>query len=155
VADGKDMLADLQVARRSDRDRAQAIAWRVDLQDRDVFLRCGADQLRVPGRLVGKRDTRRIAALDDVEVGDDMAGIVPDEPGSSAARDLHEVEAKGAAPDRQRGDEHDRRRCLVKELDGRLFGLVELAWRDWPSSGARRRMRHWVPPAAAGAGGGQ
>ena len=42
----------------------------------------------------------RAGIADDVEVGDDVAAIVPDETGPGAARDLHHVEAEEVAPQR-------------------------------------------------------
>ena len=106
--------------------------------------------------VVGERDAgARLRALDDVEVGDDVARVVPDEAGAGAVRDLRQVEAEGVAAHGQRGDEHHRgrgaagrgRRWRARRslswpgADGALAAAVAADRRGRQARSTRRRRR--------------
>ena len=58
----------------------------VELEDGDVLGRVAADQRGLDLPLIGQADHELVALLDDVEVGDDVALVVPDEAGAAARR---------------------------------------------------------------------
>ena len=84
VADGIDLLAHLQLLAAAQRNRRQLGFGGVDLQDCQVPVGEGTDQLRLEAALVGQGHPRGIGALDHMEVGDDVAAVVPDETGAGA-----------------------------------------------------------------------
>ena len=61
-------------------------------EHREVLVGRGADDLRRVGRAVVERDRRAVADLDDVEVRDDVAVLIPHEARAGALRDLGDVE---------------------------------------------------------------
>ena len=87
IADGDDLLPDLEVARRADDDGRQAAERSFELEDGDVLGRVAADERRLDLPLVGQADHELVALVDDVEVGDDVALVVPDEAGPAAPPD--------------------------------------------------------------------
>jgi hypothetical protein len=142
VADGVHALAHLQFAAGADGNRRQLGRWRVDLQHRQVAVGKRAHQLGGVAGLVGQRHARRAAALDDVEVGDDVALVVPHEAGAGAARHLHHVHAEHVALRLQRGDVHHRGRDALEEID---VGL--LVGGQWPARHDRARWGGFVGAA--------
>jgi hypothetical protein len=125
----------MQVAAGAHGDGRQLVLGRLDAQHGQVAVGEGADQLGVVGALVGQRHLGAVGALDDVEVGDDVAGRVPDEAGAGAARHLLHVQLKTVALRGQRGDVHHAGRGLC----GRArCGPVR-----------RRPARRAAPPRAA------
>ena len=84
IADGVAELADLQVVRGADDDGTQLVLGGVDLQHGDVFFGHAADEPGLVGGLVGERHLGGVGIADDVEVGDDVAVVVPDEPRAGA-----------------------------------------------------------------------
>ena len=86
IADRVDLLADLQVAAEADRQGLELVARRADAQHGEVAVGKRAHQFGLPLRLVGERDARAARSLDDVEIGDDVPAVVPDEAAAGAAR---------------------------------------------------------------------
>jgi hypothetical protein len=129
VADRVDALAHQQLPARADRDRRQLALRRVDLEHREVTVGEGTDQLGRIVRLVGHRHAGATAALDDVEVGDDVACGVPDETGAGATWHLRHVHREQVALGLERGDMHHRGRHLLEQVDVGLFIGAERAAR--------------------------
>ncbi len=75
-------------------DEGQIVAG-VDLEDREIGLRVGADDLGRPARAVSQENLDLVGALDDVIVGDDDAVGADDEAGAEALRLLHRFPARG------------------------------------------------------------
>jgi hypothetical protein len=57
---------------------------RLELDDREVRVRVGAEDLSAVFSLVGHADQDLVGALDDVEVGEDQASLVDDDPRAQA-----------------------------------------------------------------------
>jgi hypothetical protein len=68
--------------------------------------------------LIGQTDPETVAPVDDVEVRDDVALRVPDEPAPRALLNLQDVEREQVLPDREVGDVHDRGGGAAEDLDG-------------------------------------
>ena len=83
VAHGDDRFADHQIARGAERDDRQLLRH-VDLDHRQVVDRIGGNQLGHVIVAVGQRDFDLLHAVDDVEVGDDVAALVDDDAGAHA-----------------------------------------------------------------------
>ena len=111
----------------------------VDVQHGEVLVGVGADQRRSVGGVVGQRDTSAQAwrVLDDVEVGDDVAVLVPDEARAGALRHLLDVEVPEIALHRQRGDVDDGGLGLLVDLDVGFLDLGQVAARR-DGAGCRR-----------------
>ena len=58
IADGENLLADLKIVTRADRDRAKLAGARVDAQDGQVVVRGDADEVGVVGVVVPEGDGR-------------------------------------------------------------------------------------------------
>ena len=88
VADRDRRVADLDVLGRAQRQRLEVQALGVDLQQREVGRRVRADDLGLDRLLVGELDRDRVLgrAVDDVVVGEDVAGGVDDEARSPSPR---------------------------------------------------------------------
>ena len=71
VADRDRPLADLELVRVAEARRLYGMP--LDLHDREVGLRVGADELGGDGLAVGERDLELIRVVDDVVVGEDVA----------------------------------------------------------------------------------
>ena len=79
-----------QVDRCAERNWSQLPPGRdVDLQDREVFVRCDTNQLGPNDRIVVEYDRGRIGILHDVEVGHDVTLLVPDKTGPPFQRGSH------------------------------------------------------------------
>jgi hypothetical protein len=130
-------LADLQLARGADRDRAQQVARRLDAQHRQVLLGGPAEHLGIPLRLVGEAHADALAASDPghhVVVGDHVPLAVPQEPGAGAARHLVDAAVEQVAPLADGGDVGDRGGSLAEQLDGVPLRVQE------PGVGNRSRL---------------
>jgi hypothetical protein len=92
----------LQVAAGAQGDGRQLVLRRFDAQHGEVAVGARAHQRGVKGALVGQRHLGAVGALDDVEVGDDVAGVVPHEARAGAAWHLLHVHAEHVALRRQR-----------------------------------------------------
>ena len=79
-------LADLEVVRRADRDRTQAGDLLAELEDGDVLRRIAADERGLDLFLIRQADHVFVALVDDMEVGDDVPLVVPDEARPAAPR---------------------------------------------------------------------
>src|ERR1022692_4665966 len=85
-ADGDRPVADFDGVGVADAERRELLAG-VDLQDREVQLGIGADQLsRVLGPVAGQRHLNADGVLDNVVVGQDIAVVVHDKAGAQALR---------------------------------------------------------------------
>src|SRR5262249_15476836 len=84
VSDRENALAHAKVVRGADADGAEARLGRGDANHRDVFVRGGADEGGIPCRVVRQRDADFSRFLYHMKVRDDVARIVPDEPGARA-----------------------------------------------------------------------
>ena len=142
VADREHQLSDLEVRGRADRDRRRQRPRVVHAQHREVVVGRGADDPRRQHLAGCESHGQRAGALDDVVVGDDVAGGVPDEArpgfaGAVLALGLRGLERAGAADDLH----HGRRRAL-EQLDSGALELGEGAARR---DRARRRRRVQQP----------
>ena len=122
IADGIDLLADVELRGVGQRDGLQI--GRVDLQQRQVVHLVGADDLRLIAALVAEHDfDAAVGALDDVEVGEDVAGFVEDE--SRALALLRHGPIEEVEDQRGGGDvDHRRQHFLVDGDVVLLFGVV-------------------------------
>ena len=84
VADRKRRLADLEFARTAQRHRRGQLAGVPDPQHREVVVGRDANDLGLRHLPRGKTNRDLAAVLHHVIVGDDMAGIVPDEAGAGS-----------------------------------------------------------------------
>jgi len=130
VADGEDGLSDLEVVAGADGKRGEFDGeGDVDLEDGEVVV-CGeADEFGGVAGSVIKSDLRGGGGLNDVEVGDDVALLVPDEAGAGAFGDFGgavgpRVDAAGFG-----GDENDGRGGVLEYFDGGFFVVHEVAAR--------------------------
>src|SRR6185436_6032305 len=64
------------------RDRQGVV--RREANDRQIRLGIGAEDLTAVFALVGEADRDLVGALDDVEIGEDEAALVDDDPGAQA-----------------------------------------------------------------------
>ncbi len=92
VADRKHLLTDEQIRRFTDGDRLQQFFRGVDLEDGDILVGRGANQHRLPRRIIGHGDLDAVGIADHMIIGDDPSLIVPDEAGSGSLRDLDRIE---------------------------------------------------------------
>ena len=142
IADGERRLADLQVGRRSDRDRFGEPLRIVQLNDGKVVIGSGAEDIGCHGLVSRQPHSDRIRSGDHVVVGDDVAGFVPDDAGAGLNADdfialgIDLLSATGAAHHL-----YDRWRGIIENLDRRALHFGKAAARlDW----ARRRCRKEV-----------
>ncbi len=118
IADGHHRLADLQVIARAQWNGAELGSGKVDLEDGQVLVGCGADESGVECGLIAKRDSRgnfdavsaaAQAREHDVVIRDDVSFLVPDEARSCAGGDFIDDVSEDVGPRGQRGDEDDGR----------------------------------------------
>ena len=114
VADGHHGVADADAVRVRKRKGSERAGGDVHLEEGEVGGGIRADQLRLVGVLVRERHLDLLRALDDVVVGDDVAGLVDDEAGAEGLlRGLLGLEAEERVDGRARrgggGDLHDSR----------------------------------------------
>ncbi len=140
IADGEHLLPDLQVTARADRNGSRRVRRDVDLQYRDVMGFARADEPRRVVAPIGQTHACARGAIHDVQVGDDVTLLVPEESGARAARHGHDVarpEVEHALAGR---DVDDRRLGVLEEGDvGLLFGGQRAARHDGPQAGLRRQ----------------
>src|SRR5205085_40637 len=82
------LLPDLEVVRLPDQDGPQLVGLRVDAEHGDVLAGEGADQPGPVGGAVVHRHLGGVGAEDDVDVGDDVPPLVPDEARAGPLRHL-------------------------------------------------------------------
>src|SRR5262249_7360194 len=128
VADGVDGLADLQLVGIAEQDGDELALGSADAQDGEVLVRRDADGLGTVGGLVGEGDVNGVGTADDVIVGYDVAGLVPDEAGPCAHAALRGV-GERALGDGLGGDVDDGGARLLVDLDAALFELRQVAAR--------------------------
>ncbi len=87
IADGEHDIADLDRIRIAEGEMGKLLLAIVDAQNGEVRAFVGKDELRLELAPVGERDGELVAALDDMEIGDDEAGGIDDDAG--AERLLH------------------------------------------------------------------
>ncbi len=110
------------------------------MQNGEILAWSDADQTGPPGRLTGKRHLKRLRVGNDVEVGHDVALLVPDEPGAAAPRYLGRPHAEEVPPNVDRGDEDNCRRDPLEQIDGcSLVGLERAPLTYRPRLGDLRR----------------
>src|SRR6185437_1945827 len=129
IANGKRLLSDLKIGTFSDGDRVKLFFWRVDTNDREVIIAGDANELRGIGTVVPERDLGRVSILHDVKIGDDIAGIVPDNAGASALPNFGSRLAEIIVHFSERRDKDDRRIGLLEDGDRAFFFFREIAAR--------------------------
>ena len=122
IADGVNLLAHVELRGVGQRHRLQI--RRVDLQQRQVVNLVRADNARRITALVGEHHfDAAIGAVDDVKVGENVAGLVEDE--SRALALLRNVPIKEVEDQRGRSDvDHRGQHSLVDRDIVLLFGVV-------------------------------
>src|SRR5262249_56604426 len=119
-------------------DRRRKCPDAAESDDGRVVVGRDAYQLRAPRLARGEPDRERVCALDDMVVGDDVAGLVPDEAGAALHRLLLAARWPGIArtPGAEANDLNHRRRHALEDGDGRAFIVGEIATRlDRPRRG--------------------
>src|SRR5690606_5259008 len=101
----------------------------VDLDDRQVGARVGADELAGYRRAVSEDHAQLVAALDDVVVGDDVAVFADDEAGARAGRhNLIGIAEEAAGEALLVDDRHYSRADLLEDVGRSRIGTL-VAWR--------------------------
>ena len=133
IADRQDLLPNLKSFRCSQRDGCHSPASPIDLNNRKIVVRIGANNLRVVFALIRQGDFEVLGATDDVEVRDDVALIVDDCARSGTGFHRHRAQEKVVA-NRGGRDVHDTRAVALVNVD-----IVPLFFTQ--SAGSRRHCR--------------
>src|SRR5690606_2340503 len=104
IANGKDLLPHLEIGTGAHRHRRRAFEADADLEYGDVVRWARPHQRGLVVAAVGKLDGGFGRALDDVEVGDDMAGVVPNEARSRATGHGEDIARPDVAHQLRGGD---------------------------------------------------
>jgi hypothetical protein len=119
VADREDDLAEPQLARVAERQRAQRGQRALELEDGEVRLGIGTDDLRLVIGAVVERDGDGVGALDDVRVGEDAAAGRDDDARAHALRHPRIAVAEAEAGAERIGEEGIERRGAAVDRLGR------------------------------------
>ena len=155
VADRDRGIADLDVLGRAEGERLEVYAVGVDFQQRQVARRVAADDPGGNGLLVGELDGDLHRAVDDVGVGEDVAGLVDDKAGAAGLAALlgrAQIEGRLAALDDLRAHERDAGGIALVDLARRQAarGLVVVAGGGADERGLLDDGRGLAPVAEAG-----
>src|SRR3982074_2934177 len=125
IADRKGGLPDLEVRRAPDRDRLRKIVHAGEPNDREIVMRRKADVRRLDGLSRCQTYRKGFRPLHDMVIGDDVAGLVPDESGAGSDFRLIGGRRRRLVAAAAADDVDHRWRNALEDFDGRFLIVRE------------------------------